>query len=524
MSTKKSRIIILTLTLPVLILGIVQSNSVFNNDMPQVKTVRFSGNDYEIGYQRAQLYVEELKEYEGISEKLFSSKHGEALNMAYQYHTTVLKEEFIKLFDEYQGMADGIGMQLEDIVIAHLGEEALWETAGLDVPDEFASEINNDPACSVFAMSYSDRGPIVGNTGDSSKPLKDGKYYFIEKLEYDDSYRIVRCKGAAINEMGLAIGSGNTHYAGKTGKPNGDGGSSGLSIVTVRYCPNTHSAVNFIKDYNVWDDGNHFAMADLNGVAAAVEKGPPGVFNVRWAKSTGNFDRACFVTNTPPSEEMRAFWWWDNPKYVGAYMICSDDRYNRLVDLFSDPNLEYTFETAEDVIFDHYPVGGICQHGDLHSTQQYTTRTRMMLPAEGRLLLAARLTPTTDEWRPCETGWAAQDTITIIKGKPLKKGIAAQDITAPPKQCVLAQNYPNPFNSRTVINYELLENSQVELTIYNMMGAKVITLKDEFESQGQHSTVWDGRNEFGQSISSGVYYYQLKVGNRIYTKRMTLLQ
>jgi hypothetical protein len=83
----------------------------------------------------------------------------------------------------------------------------------------------------------------------------------------------------------------------------------------------------------------------------------------------------------------------------------------------------------------------------------------------------------------------------------------------------LSQNYPNPFNARTSIGFELLEDSEVELSVYDITGAKVATLVDSKMEAGQHSVNWDA-NE----VASGVYYYSLKANGEQSSKKMTLLK
>lgn len=88
----------------------------------------------------------------------------------------------------------------------------------------------------------------------------------------------------------------------------------------------------------------------------------------------------------------------------------------------------------------------------------------------------------------------------------------------------LKQNYPNPFNSSTQISYYLPIATEVNLTIYNMLGKKVITLIDDRQSQGNHSVIWTGMNNLKQKVTSGVYLYQLKAGNNILKNKMILLE
>ena len=95
-----------------------------------------------------------------------------------------------------------------------------------------------------------------------------------------------------------------------------------------------------------------------------------------------------------------------------------------------------------------------------------------------------------------------------------------QDI---PKAFSLSQNFPNPFNPQTVIQYRLSECSKVILNVYNIHGRLVRKLVDDPRSHGIHSVTWDGKDDRGVSVSSGVYFYRMQAGEFLSTKRMTLI-
>ena len=89
----------------------------------------------------------------------------------------------------------------------------------------------------------------------------------------------------------------------------------------------------------------------------------------------------------------------------------------------------------------------------------------------------------------------------------------------------LYQNYPNPFNPKTTISFSLQNNCNVELSIYNIKGQKVKQLIRNHVSAGQHSVVWDGRDENNQPVSSGIYLYRIKTDDFLSkTKKMLLLK
>jgi len=88
----------------------------------------------------------------------------------------------------------------------------------------------------------------------------------------------------------------------------------------------------------------------------------------------------------------------------------------------------------------------------------------------------------------------------------------------------LKQNYPNPFNPETIMEYELHKGYQVEITVYNILGQKVRTLVKEFQKAGQHRVQWDGRDEKGKEVSSGIYLYQIKTPDFSQAEKMVLLR
>lgn len=95
---------------------------------------------------------------------------------------------------------------------------------------------------------------------------------------------------------------------------------------------------------------------------------------------------------------------------------------------------------------------------------------------------------------------------------------------ARPTEFELSQNYPNPFNPGTQIEYTLQKRAQVNLEIYNLLGQKVKTLVDDYQSVGAHQILWDGKNEQDKSVASGIYFYKLEVNGVSQTKRMVLLK
>ncbi len=88
----------------------------------------------------------------------------------------------------------------------------------------------------------------------------------------------------------------------------------------------------------------------------------------------------------------------------------------------------------------------------------------------------------------------------------------------------LEQNFPNPFNPGTEISFVLSESSQIKLQIFDLLGKEIFTLIDSKYNAGYHSIRWDGRDNDGRLVPSGVYLYQLQGRNFIQAKKMSLVR
>jgi len=94
-----------------------------------------------------------------------------------------------------------------------------------------------------------------------------------------------------------------------------------------------------------------------------------------------------------------------------------------------------------------------------------------------------------------------------------------------PKIFVLHQNYPNPFNPTTTISFDIPEEKEhVKLTVYDLRGRHVKTLVDSELEPGSHKVVWDGRTEHGNTVSSGVYIYNITSNNTSYSRKMIMIK
>lgn len=121
-------------------------------------------------------------------------------------------------------------------------------------------------------------------------------------------------------------------------------------------------------------------------------------------------------------------------------------------------------------------------------------------------------------------GIYAPGAAEIISGRAIKFTtgslyVTAADEPAKPGEFSISQNYPNPFNAATIINFNLPEADHVTLDIFNIMGQKIETLANADFSSGPHSLVWNAANS-----ASGIYFYRLSIGEKVFSRRMTLLK
>ena len=102
------------------------------------------------------------------------------------------------------------------------------------------------------------------------------------------------------------------------------------------------------------------------------------------------------------------------------------------------------------------------------------------------------------------------------------QGDAIEGATIQTLQFGLEQNHPNPFNPATTIQYTLSEATQVRLTIYNVLGQSVRELVNNGQGAGVYRVTWDGRNNLGKAVTSGVYLYRLEAGANRSVRKMIL--
>ena len=146
--------------------------------------------------------------------------------------------------------------------------------------------------------------------------------------------------------------------------------------------------------------------------------------------------------------------------------------------------------------------------GGIVSAPTFPANINQLLPEEGTIFRIITV-------KPNKPG----DILSVRSPAPL--GIAETRI---PETFFLDQNYPNPFNPETQIQFGIPNQQQVQLEIYNILGQLVHTIIDKNLSGGQYSVIWNGKNDAGQQVASGLYFYRFTAGNFTKTRKMILIR
>jgi hypothetical protein len=167
---------------------------------------------------------------------------------------------------------------------------------------------------------------------------------------------------------------------------------------------------------------------------------------------------------------------------------------------------------------------------DVQSYVVYCDTVMDLLPSASTYLAAVAAPDTSVNLGPVDCNWF---TIAAVNASGYSSGFAAvvqQDATATntthtvAHRFVLHPNMPNPFNPYTRIDFELDQARPVRLAVYDLAGRLVRRLVDRSLESGRHNTVWDGRDDRGLRVASGIYFYRLESGDLLQTRKMVLLK
>ncbi len=136
-----------------------------------------------------------------------------------------------------------------------------------------------------------------------------------------------------------------------------------------------------------------------------------------------------------------------------------------------------------------------------------------------RYLYSVDFTGANNGWAVGSAGATLHTTdggVTFINNNPGKSNL--------PNQFYLYQNYPNPFNPSTIIQYSLPQAKKVRIVVYDISGKEIALLADKYQNAGTYNVTWNGNNNSGQPVASGIYFYSVQAGNYAQTKKMVLLK
>jgi len=196
---------------------------------------------------------------------------------------------------------------------------------------------------------------------------------------------------------------------------------------------------------------------------------------------------------------------------------CSQDIAVRFYN--GDPDFGGTLITGTDAETEVVITGGINARGYEWCYLEWIVPYN--IPQESRIYAVIDPDNAIDEIHQNNNkGWIKFD---VPNGTPTEIADDYQNDLIPATYELFA-NYPNPFNPVTTFEYSLPTKSDVEISIYNILGRKVITLVNQSKNAGYHSVQWYGKDSYGQNVASGIYLYQIKAGDFTATRKMMLLK
>jgi hypothetical protein len=223
------------------------------------------------------------------------------------------------------------------------------------------------------------------------------------------------------------------------------------------------------------------------------------------------------VTHSNISNELI---WYENPSWAGHAITTG------INGLFVGPVGDIDQDGDLDVVFGGQNDIGWCENlGDAQNWQPYifdTVNNQYPTPAgladlnsDGYLDVTAY---TVFDFRTVtgDARWYANPMTSTSADENRDLGL--------PTEFTLFQNYPNPFNPETRISYEVAKHAQVMLRVINLRGQQVRTLVNEEKPSGFYEVRWDGNNDHGQRVASGVYLYRLESREFVQTRKMVFLQ
>ena len=197
-------------------------------------------------------------------------------------------------------------------------------------------------------------------------------------------------------------------------------------------------------------------------------------------------------------------------------------------DIANDASIAVSWSASEDADSDEVTYGLVLQLFELDTVLANTTDTTQAVPYSliSDLLNSFGTSQADFSWTVFATDGMdttdADNQFTVSVNANAVLGIDEPQI---PEVYALHQNFPNPFNPTTTLKYDLPENAVVTLTIYDIMGREIISLvKNSYREAGYHRVIWNGLDNHGKQLGSGMYFYMIRTASFTKTKKMIMLK
>ncbi|MEX1275107.1 MAG: alpha-amylase family glycosyl hydrolase [Bacteroidota bacterium] len=164
-------------------------------------------------------------------------------------------------------------------------------------------------------------------------------------------------------------------------------------------------------------------------------------------------------------------------------------------------------------------LGTQLQNGSIYYASDLYNDTTYTLTASGGLLLLPLSLPPYGSAILVISDSAKRVTLPLLVSVGRDEGVGSV-----PSEFMLHQNFPNPFNPSTTITYSVPHRTPINLKVYTLLGHEVTTLKQGEVEAGQHVAVWDGKNESGRTVASGIYFVRLQAGAFTAIRKLILLR
>ncbi len=208
----------------------------------------------------------------------------------------------------------------------------------------------------------------------------------------------------------------------------------------------------------------------------------------------------------------------------GSFYIIPKGDYPFAETLNTNPGRKLTFKTNFENYIQYHSNSGPARIANVLWIEKFGMACLYITTSESGLrytLTGAKINntiygDTTDYFKYFET--------TILEPDTTKNEDSDSSDVSIPSIYQLFYNYPNPFNGITTLSYTLQNTGYVNITIYNMLGQKVATLVDGYQTGLQYTVKWNGTNDFGESVSSGIYFARMRSGDYTKTIKMAFVE